>query len=127
MILKGDSYEKIKETNPSITEQDYQDFKIKCESDSTSDSSQWGKDMRKLNLGTHKLGPGGYQVAQPKWDKEDEERARNGLSPLFSKYKDKQTRNYLRARYRMDPVTKELTTNPEVKQLEILLVRNAPA
>jgi hypothetical protein len=66
-------------------------------------------------------------VAQPKWDKEDEERARNGLSPLFSKYKDKQTRNYLRARYRMDPVTKELTTNPEVTQLEILLVRNAPA
>ncbi|KAK1621385.1 hypothetical protein QYE76_026902 [Lolium multiflorum] len=125
MILKGDSYEKIKETNPSITEQDYQDFKIKCESDSTSDSSQWGKDMRKLNLGTHKLGPGGYQVAQPKWDKEDEERARNGLPPLFSKYKDKQTRNYLRARYRMDLVTKELTTNPEVKQLEILLDKDS--
>ena len=31
-ILRGDSYEKIKETNPSISEADYLEFKIKCES-----------------------------------------------------------------------------------------------
>ncbi|KAK1610481.1 hypothetical protein QYE76_034154 [Lolium multiflorum] len=124
MINSGASYDKIKESNPSITEQDYADFKIKCESESTSDSSQWGKDMRKLNLGTHKLGPGGFRVAQPKWDAADEERVKNGLEPLFSQYKNKQTRNFLLARYRIDPKTKELTTTPEVKDFEALLKCN---
>jgi hypothetical protein len=127
MIKKGESYEKIKESNPSITEKDYADFKIKCESESTSDSSQWGKDMRSLNLGTHKLGPGGFRAAQPKWDAQDKERVKNGLQPLFSQYKNKQTRQFLLARYRVDPTTKELTTNPEVKEFEALLVRSAPA
>ncbi|KAK1694307.1 hypothetical protein QYE76_011004 [Lolium multiflorum] len=127
MINSGASYDKIKESNPSITEQDYADFKIKCESESTSDSSQWGKDMRKLNLGTHKLGPGGFRVAQPKWDAADEERVKNGLEPLFSQYKNKQTRNFLLARYRIDPKTKELTTTPEVKEFEALLAKEVAA
>ena len=70
-ILRGDSYEKIKETNPSISEADYREFKIKCESNASAESSQWGKEMRDLNLGEHKLGPGGYRVAEPIWDKED--------------------------------------------------------
>ena len=30
MIQKGDSYEKIKEKHPSISEDDYLEFKIKC-------------------------------------------------------------------------------------------------
>ena len=29
--------------------------------------------MRELNLGVHRLGPGGYRVAEPKLDKEDAE------------------------------------------------------
>ena len=125
-IEKGDSYEKIKETNPSISEADYLEFKIKCEGNASAESSQWGKDMRDLNLGVHKLGPGGYRVAEPKWDKEDAERAEQGLPPLFDKYRDKQTRNYVRARYKVDPVTKELTTDPKTKALELVLVRNTP-
>ena len=66
-ILSGDSYEKIKETNPSISEADYLEFKIKCESNTTAESSQWGKGMQ--DLGVHTLGPGGYRVAKPKWSK----------------------------------------------------------
>ena len=42
--------------------------------------------MRDLNLGVHKLGPGGYRVAELIWDKEDAERAEQGLPPLFDKY-----------------------------------------
>ena len=125
-ILRGDSYEKIKETNPSISEADYREFKIKCESNATMESSQWEKDMRDLNLGVHKLGPGGYRVAEPIWDKEDAERAKQGLPPRFEKYRDKQTRNYVRARYKEDPVTKELTTDAKTKELERVLVRNTP-
>ena len=80
--------------------------------------------MRELNLGEHKLGPGGYRVAEPIWNKEDAEQAEQGLPPLFEKYHDKQTRNYVRARYKEDPITKELTTDPKTKALELVLVRN---
>jgi hypothetical protein len=124
MICKGVSYEKIKESNPSISETDYEEFKLKCEDTSTSESSQWGKSMRELNLGVHRLGPGGYRVAEPKWDKEDAERAAQGLPPLFKKYGDKPTDNYVRARYKRNPVTGELTTDPKVEELERLLVKN---
>ena len=43
MIEKGDSYEKIKEKNPSISEDDYREFKIKCESSATSEQVSGGK------------------------------------------------------------------------------------
>ena len=127
MILKGDSYEKIKEANPSISETDFQEFKLKCESAAADESSQWGKDMRELNLGVHRLGPGGYRVAEPKWEKEDAERAAQGLPPIFKKYNDKSTNNFLRARYKVDPETKELTTDPKVLELERILVKNTPS
>ena len=126
MINKGDSYDKIKAKNSSISEDDYKEFKIKCESSATSESSQWGKEMLQLNLGVHQLGPGGYRVVEPIWNKEDAERAEQGLPPRFKKYRDKQTRNYVRARYKVDPVTKELTTDPKTKTLELVLVRNTP-
>ena len=40
MIDKGDSYEKIKAKYSSIREEDYKEFKIKCVSSATSESSQ---------------------------------------------------------------------------------------
>ena len=74
-----------------------------------------------------KLGPGGYKVAEPIWDKEDAERVEQGLPPHFEKYSsDKPTRNYVRARYKEDPITKELTTDPKTRALELVLVRNTP-
>ncbi len=126
MIDIGDTYKKIKEKNPSITEDDYNDFKINCSSTANSQSSQWGKEMRELNLGEHKLGPGGYRVVEPIWDKEDAEHAEQGLPPLFDKYGDKQIKNFVRALYKKDPKTKELTTDPKTRALELVLVRNTP-
>ena len=79
-----------------------------------------------VELREHKLGPGGYRVAEPIWDKEDAERAEQGLPPRFEKYRDKQTRNFVRARYKKDPKTKELTTDPKTRALELVLVRNTP-
>ena len=64
-------------------------------------------------------------MAEPIWDKEDAERAEQGLPPRF-KYRDKQTRNYVRARYKEDPIAKELTTDAKTKALERVLVRNTP-
>ena len=82
MIEKGDSYEKIKAKYSLISEDDYKEFKIKCESGVSEESSQWGKEMRDLNLGVHKLGPGDYRVAEPIWDKEDTERAARPTAPF---------------------------------------------
>ena len=110
-----------------MSEDDYKEFKIKCESSTTVESSQWAKEMQELNLGVNQLGPGGYRVAEPIWDKENAERAEQGLPPRFEKYSgDKQTRNFVRARYKEDPVTKELTTNLKTSALELVLVRNTP-
>ena len=81
---------------------------------------------KELNIGEHTLGPGGYRVVEPIWDKEEADRAEQGLPPLFDKYGDKQTRNFVRARYKKDPKTKELTTDPKTRALELVLVRNTP-
>ena len=45
------------------------------------------------------------------------------LPPLFDKYGDKQTRNFVRARYKKDLKTKELTTDPKTRALELFLVK----
>ena len=82
--------------------------------------------MRELNLGVHQLGPDGYRVAEPIWDKEDAKCAEQGLPPRFEKYRDKQTGNFVRTRYKEDPVTNELTMDPKTKALELVLVRNTP-
>ena len=86
--------------------------------------SKWGLDQRKKNIGHHNLGSGGYRGKKPIWAKEDVERERQGLPNLFDKFPDEQTRNLIRSRYRQDPTTKDLTTDPRVKELERLLVRN---
>src|SRR4051812_16923034 len=124
MISDGVCYEKIKEANPSISEAGYHELKLKCEDTSTSESNQWGKDMRELNLGVHRLGPDSYRVAEPKWDKEDAERAAQGLPPRYKKYGYKPTNNYVRARYKVNSVTGEISTDPKVQQLERVLVKN---
>ena len=77
-------------------------------------------------LREHTLGPGGYRVAEPIWDKEDAEPAEQGLPSRFEKFRDKQTRNFVKARYKEDPVTKELTTDSKTRALELVLVRNTP-
>ena len=40
-----------------------------------------------------------------------------------AKFRDKQTRNFVRARYKEDPVTKELTMDPKARALELVLAK----
>ena len=65
-------------------------------------------------------------MAEPIWDNEDAERAEQGLPPRFEKYRDKKTRNFLRAWYKEDTVRMELTTVLKIRALELVLVRNTP-
>jgi hypothetical protein len=77
-----------------------------------------------MNIGHHHLGSGGYRAAEPKWDKEDDEYRAKGIPNPFSKFENKQLRNFIRARYHVDPKTKELTTETKVKDFEVLAVSN---
>ena len=52
------------------------------------------------------------------------EPAAQGLPPRYKKYGDKPTNNYVRARYKVNSVTGEITTDPKVQKLERLLVKN---
>ena len=71
--------------------------------------------MNSKNVGHHHLGSGGYFAAEPKWEKHDAEWAAKGISNPFDKFKDKQTRNFVRARFTEDPVAKELKTGLKYK------------
>ena len=84
--------------------------------------------MREQNIGAHRLGSGGYRGKHPIWEKEDAELERLGKENPWLKIADLQLRHFVRARYYLDPVTKEFVTDdPDVKEFEKKLVRNLPA
>ena len=80
--------------------------------------SEWGRWMNSKNVGQHHLGSGGYFMAEPKWEKQDAEWAEKGIRNPYDKFKDKQTTNFVRARFTEDPVTKELKTDPAVVKFQ---------
>ena len=81
--------------------------------------------MRKLNLGTHRLGSGGYRGKQPIWDKEDAEIARMGKENPWHKITDEQVRNFVRSRYYLNSAMGEFfTDDDDVRKFEKVLVMN---
>ena len=91
---------------PRISEDDLRDFKAVCDIDSSKAHSQWGKDLRDLNVGNHRLGCGGYVSIQEKWDKEEAECEEHGITDPLAQYSPR-TKNFIKARYTYDPVTSE--------------------
>ena len=75
----------------------------------------------------HNLRSGSYRGKKHIWAKEDAERERQGLPNPYDKFPDEQTKDFVTSRYHEDPITKELTTDPKVTELERLLVRNTSA
>ena len=71
--------------------------------------------MLDKNVAPHNLGSRGYPGKQPVWDKEDAER--KGPDP-YPKFKNPLRNRFVRARYKVNPKTKELCTNAKVKDLE---------
>jgi hypothetical protein len=52
-----------------IEEDDYNVFKARCESNEAKAKSKKMKDWHDMNIGTHRLGPGGYRAAKHIWKK----------------------------------------------------------
>ena len=83
--------------------------------------------MRADNIGKHHLGSGGYKGKKPIWDKEDEVLRKLGRSNPFDRFTGEQVRNFVRARYYLDPKTNEFVTDdPEVQAFEQEYVSNLP-
>ena len=126
-IAKGESWETISRQEPMIDEEEFNTFKAGLASEEARIWTQWGKNMRDLNIGNHKLGSGGYRGKQPIWDKEDAELERLVIENMWLKITDPQLRNFVRARYHWDPEAMEFVTDdPDVKEFEKELVRNLP-
>jgi hypothetical protein len=125
-IEAGKTYEQIHATEPSISKDDFNEFKAWCDSEEAKLKSDWGKAMHDKNIGHHNLGSGGYRGKQPIWAKEDAELARQGLENPFDRFNDPWVRNFVRARYRQDPETNEFRADPKaekkVKDFELHLV-----
>ena len=77
-IDKGLSWEEIHAKEPMLDEEEFETFKASLETEEAKAWTNWGKDMRDLNIGNHHLGSGGYTGKKPVWDKEDAEVARLG-------------------------------------------------
>jgi len=126
-ILKGESFDEVHEHEPYIDEEEFDKFKKKCNEDESAKWTEWGKRMRDGNLGKHHLGSGGYKGKQPTWDKEDEVIRKLGLPNPFDRFTDEQVRNFVRARYYLDPKMNEFVTNdPDVQAFEKAYVSNLP-
>ena len=124
-IQEGKSWEEISAKEPFINIEDFEPFKASLESDENAKWTEWGRNMRALNLGNHHLGSGGYVGKKPIWDKEDAEVARLGLPNPWLKITDEQVRNFVRSRYYLKPGTGEFVTDyQEVRDFEATLVRN---
>jgi hypothetical protein len=58
LILKGQTFEEVNKSNPTITEADYDEMKLKCDPKDirTKERSDWGKKFQSKNLGVHNHG-----------------------------------------------------------------------
>lgn len=124
-IEKGLSWEEISAKEPYIDIEEFEALKLSLASPEAEKWTEWGKQMRAMNLGNHHLGSGGYAGKKPVWDKEDAEVARLGKENPWHKITDEQVRNFVRSRYYLKPGTGEFVTDyKDVLDFEKVLVRN---
>ena len=124
-IGENKTWEEISAKEPYIDREEFEVLKEALKSPEAVKWTEWGKQMRALNLGNHKLGSGGYAGKKPIWDKEDAEIARLGLENIWHKITDEQVRNFVRSRYYLKPGTGEFVTDyKDVLKFEKTLVSN---
>jgi hypothetical protein len=129
LILKGKTFEEVNKSNPTVTEADYDEMKLKCDPNDirTKEKSDWGKKLQSKNLGVHNLGSGGYQGKDKIWAREDAEYAAKGIENHWHRIEDPVARAVIRSKYHWDPKTKQLTMDPKVKKFEEVLLAEEKA
>jgi hypothetical protein len=129
LILKGQTFEEVNKSNPTVTEADYDEMKLKYDLNDirTKEKSDWGKNFQSKNLGVHNHGSGGYQGKDKIWAREDAEYAAKGIENPWLRIEDPVARAVIRSKYHWDPKTKQLTTDPKVKRFEEILLAEEKA
>jgi hypothetical protein len=129
LILKGQTFEEVNKSNPTVMEADYDEMKLNCDTNDvrTKEKSDWGKKLQTKNLGVHNLGSGGYRGKDKIWAREDKEFAVKGIENPWHQIEDPVARAVIRSKYHWDPKTKQLTTDPKVKKFEEILLAEEKA
>ncbi|KAM0836645.1 hypothetical protein ACQ4PT_062179 [Festuca glaucescens] len=112
-IEKGEIWEKISRGEPMLDEAEFEIFKAEMASDEAKSWTEWGQQMRDLNIGVHRLGSGGYRGKLPIWEAEDAELERLGKPNPWLKIQDLQLRYFVWARYYLDKATMEFVTDDD--------------
>ena len=107
--VEHQTYAQIKEDNPKISEEDFEKLKATCAEEAAKARSEKGKELQARNMGNHHLGSLGYTGKRPVWAKEDAERERLGLRDPLAEFTDQQEHDFIRARFKWDPIKRNFT------------------
>jgi hypothetical protein len=123
LILMGKTFEEAKKSNPTLTENDYEEMRLKCDPDDVVSKrrSLWGKELQSKNLGVHNLGCGGYRAKDKIWAKEDAEMEAKGIENPWHRIAYPQARRVIRSKYHYHPISKQITMDQKVKRFEEIL------
>jgi len=121
-IKKNEPWSKIHAENPTLTEEDFEKFKETCAKDETKEKSEKMKALQAKNTPPHRLGSRGYKGKRHVWAKEDAERESHGIPDPLAEFTDPQERDWIRARYKWDPVKKIFYTDPNTREFMRLLI-----
>ena len=121
-IKKNEPWSKIHAENPTLTEEDFEKFKETCAKDETKEKSEKMKALQARNTPPHRLGSRGYEGKRHVWAKEDAERESYRIPDPLAEFTEPQERDWIRARYKWDPVNKIFYTDPNTREFMRLLV-----
>ena len=122
IIDKKEPYSQIVKDNPTITEEQFEIFKVACDAEVAKEKSKYMKGLQERNMECHPLGSRGYAGKWSIWAKEDAEHESLGILDPLAEFTVPQERDVLRARYRWDPVKKVFETDAVTTEFMRLLV-----
>ena len=122
IIDKEEPYSEIVKDNPTITEEQFEIFKVACDAEAAKEKSKYMKGLKQRNMGCHHLRSRGYGGKMSIWAKEDAERESLGIADPLAEFTVPQERDVLRARHHWDPVKKVNETTPVITEFMRLLV-----
>jgi hypothetical protein len=97
LILAGKTFEEAKKSNPMLTENDYEEMRLKCDPNDvvSNRKCRWGKELESKDLGVHNLGCSGYRGKDKIWAKEDAEMEAKGIVNPRHRIADPQARRVI--------------------------------
>jgi hypothetical protein len=93
----------------------WDDFVKFKESEKFKERSRKNKENAEKKKWHHRLGPSGYQVTLPKWDKAEQEMVAAGVPPCTLSWPDRCKRFFYAHRGKLDPATGDVLERASLK------------